>query len=418
MKILHLKAEDFKIFESIDVNLDGKSTIIFGINGTGKSTFLDIINYMFYGLISEINPLQGQSYELFLPEQIHIGKSSFSFSINVNINNKFFVFETDFKKDNTLKYSTSSDKNAEFINYFKNTYFSDKNKNIPILVNYSVNRLVSDIPLNIKDQQFTQISALENAIENKITFNDFFEWYRNREDIENEYKVEDNTYEDISLKCVRTAVNNILGNVSDLRVRRNPLRMLVKKDNKEIRVDLLSDGEKCTLALFGDIARRLALANPNLENPLNGEGIVLIDEIELHMHPTWQMKVLNILKETFPNIQFIITTHSPQVLYNADNSYNILLFENNGEGCNIKNIERLDGFDSNYILEEYMGAKSRNSKINKLFKEVYHLIDDKKYEEAEKQINALKEISGNNYADIITVEGYLKRSKILNDRNK
>ena len=65
LKILHLKAKDFKIFESIDVKLDGKSTIIFGINGTGKSTFLDIINYMFYGLISEINPLQGNPINYF-----------------------------------------------------------------------------------------------------------------------------------------------------------------------------------------------------------------------------------------------------------------------------------------------------------------------------------------------------------------
>lgn len=70
-------------------------------------------------------------------------------------------------------------------------------------------------------------------------------------------------------------------------MKRNPLRMVVNKGSLTISVDLLSDGEKCTLALIGDLARRIALANPNRDNPLDGEGIVLIDEIELHMHPSW-----------------------------------------------------------------------------------------------------------------------------------
>ena len=64
----------------------------------------------------------------------------------------------------------------------------------------------------------------------------------------------------------------------------------------------LSDGEKCTLALFGDIARRLAIANPSLDDPLQGDGVVLIDELELHMHTSWQRKVISMLKKTFPNI--------------------------------------------------------------------------------------------------------------------
>ena len=72
--------------------------------------------------------------------------------------------------------------------------------------------------------------------------------------------------------------------------------------------------KKSLLALVGDIARRLILANPSLENPLYGEGIVLIDEIELHLHPKWQREVINKLREVFPNIQFILTTHSPQVI--------------------------------------------------------------------------------------------------------
>ena len=76
--------------------------------------------------------------------------------------------------------------------------------------------------------------------------------------------------------------------------------------------------------LFHYLARRMALANPGRENPLEGTGVVLIDELELHMHTSWQRKVLGVLKETFPNIQFIITTHSPQILGELDDKYNLV----------------------------------------------------------------------------------------------
>jgi predicted ATP-binding protein involved in virulence len=72
--------------------------------------------------------------------------------------------------------------------------------------------------------------------------------------------------------------------------------------------------EKGFITLIGDIARRLAIANPESKNPLLGEGIILIDEIELHLHPSWQIEIISQLRSTFPNCQFIVTTHSPLVI--------------------------------------------------------------------------------------------------------
>lgn len=126
--------------------------------------------------------------------------------------------------------------------------------------------------------------------------------------------------------------------------------MVVNKGSLTISVDLLSDREKCTLALIGDLARRIALANPNRDNPLDGEGIVLIDEIELHMHPSWQRRVLGFLKRVFPNIQFIVTTHSPQILGEVDDNFNVYnLFLNEKMKAEVKMHSRLDGYDSNMI---------------------------------------------------------------------
>ena len=66
--------------------------------------------------------------------------------------------------------------------------------------------------------------------------------------------------------------------------------------------------------MVGDLARRIAIANPALEDPLAGVGVVLIDEVDLHLHPGWQRHVVSALEETFPNCQFLVSTHSPQIV--------------------------------------------------------------------------------------------------------
>ena len=81
------------------------------------------------------------------------------------------------------------------------------------------------------------------------------------------------------------------------------------------------------IALVGDLARRLVVANPMQEEPLLGTGIVLVDEIELHLHPEWQKSILPRPLQTFPNVQFVVTTHSPLVLAQL----NALLYRSQGE---------------------------------------------------------------------------------------
>ena len=121
-------------------------------------------------------------------------------------------------------------------------------------------------------------------------------------------------FRDPQLKAVRTATERFLPGFSNLKVRRSPLRMVVEKHREELLVNQLSDGEKCTLAMVGDLARRLAVANPHMTNPLAGEAIVLIDEADLHLHPAWQRHLVGALEETFPNCQFFLSTHSPALL--------------------------------------------------------------------------------------------------------
>lgn len=120
----------------------------------------------------------------------------------------------------------------------------------------------------------------------------------------------------IILRAVKSAIINFLPQIQavDVFYTNNDIKLLLRKDDILLDAQQLSQGEKTILTLIGDLARRLTLLNPGMSNPLGGSGIVLIDEIDLHLHPQWQQQIVSKLRSTFPNVQFIISTHSPQVL--------------------------------------------------------------------------------------------------------
>ena len=99
-----------------------------------------------------------------------------------------------------------------------------------------------------------------------------------------------------------------------------------------VRIPLLqlSDGYKCTISLIADIAYRMAILNPQLLDNVVSEtpGIILIDEIDLHLHPSWQRRILNDLTTIFPKVQFIVSTHAPAVISSIKSESLIILKDN------------------------------------------------------------------------------------------
>ena len=399
MRLNKVIIDNFKGFRELTLDLEGKSAVIFGVNGTGKSTLLSAINYCFWLWLNRLKPAQGTAYRSFDAKLVHHGSSKFEICCVVETSDRTHKLARRYTKAHMGKKASSlyqKKEYDEFVDTFRDLYLAEE-ENMPVFVNYGTNRAVLDIPLRIRQKhQFSKLTALERAIENELDFRTFFEWYRNQEDIENEYIREfgEPNYQDKYLKCVRYAIETMLDNVSDLKVKRSPLRMVVKKGEIEIAVDQLSDGEKCTLALFGDLARRVAMANPNRDNPLDGSGIVLIDEVELHMHPSWQRRVLTVLRKVFPNIQFIATTHSAQVLGEVCNDYVVLKLSATAEGeGNIKAVSTY-GKDANWILKYDMDTSERAKPVLMKFKDFYDALDRLDYEEAQKILDNLQEIIG------------------------
>ena len=144
----------------------------------------------------------------------------------------------------------------------------------------------------------------------------------------------------------------------------------------------LSDGYHVYIALVADIARRAVMLNEidGADAPARVEGVVLIDELDLHLHPQWQRVALPRLRRAFPRLQFIVTTHSPQVLSSAENRQVRRLFG----GALQEGPVFVESRDTNAILREYMLTDDRSPEGIDALRKLHDCIDQGRREEAEK----------------------------------
>ncbi len=167
----------------------------------------------------------------------------------------------------------------------------------------------------------------------------------------------------------------------------------------------LSDGQRIVLTLVGDLVRRAATLNPHLADRVIQEtsGVVLIDELDLHLHPKWQRHVAQDLKNTFPNIQFIATTHSPQLIGETPTEEVIPLSD--GEATNPA---QSFGMDSNWILQHVMGVEDRDPSIKRRIDEIERLIGDLNLQAAKNKIVEIRSEIGN-HRDLVRFSAQIDR---------
>jgi predicted ATP-binding protein involved in virulence len=180
-----------------------------------------------------------------------------------------------------------------------------------------------DVPLRRRGfpKAHARFEALEGALTADSRFKSAFVWFYNKENEEQRKQRDLKNFEFQlpELKAVREAIVSVFPGISDPHIILNPLKFVVKKDSETLDIMQLSDGYKTLLSLVIDLAIRMALANPEAKNPLESEAVVLIDEIDLHLHPEWQRRVVGDLLRTFPKTQFLLTTHSPFIIEAVNN---------------------------------------------------------------------------------------------------
>lgn len=405
LSVQHLGLRDFRGLKSLDFDCT-QLNVILGVNGSGKTSILQALAISLSRLSSRI--ATGRSVGLKV-DSLDIRNGAQKLDIRVSLTYAGHSYGTSIRRERVgqaKQFLLQNDLPGFNVlgAILQGALNDDAKTSVPVFAFLPVNRAVLEIPLRIRTRhRFDQVSAYEGAFESKRNFRTFFEWFREREDLENEQRVDRSGFRDPQLNAVRKAIEGLMGGYTELRVRRSPLRMVLRKGREELQVNQLSDGEKTLLATLGEIARRLAIANPDNSNPLSGSGVVMIDEVDLHLHPKWQRIVVQKLPEIFPNIQFFLTTHSP-VIAGSVRPENLFVLSD-GQVCNAEAY----GQDVGLILSEIFDTPRRLESVQAELDELFKLIYDKQAEEAQLKYKDLAKEIGSTDPEVIRARTLLRR---------
>ena len=456
LRLSHYRAFQSAILNKFDPNLN----IFIGNNGSGKTTILDAIHLSLSWLSTSINKSGGngeqiEETDINIYNNAPYATVSSEFELNKNVKARLEVSKS---KDGYTKVKSKLSEVKALGGFYKIANEINPNFNMPLLAYYNVMRSYDVNPRDLKEtynltdsSNTDKFDAYQRSLNGKTDFNSFFRWFKkltdilnsrpnNKEDILSS-KAKDllNEIEKIHTKesekyrsaldlflsmtdsdthhanesdqvntdnfrkqfeVINYVISQFMDGYGNIQIQIEPhLDLLIEKGGRKISVLRLSQGEKTLLALVLDIARRLLVLNPSLEDPLRGNGVVLIDEFDLHLHPLWQKNFAKNLCSTFPNVQFFLTTHSPLVLSEVRYNHVYVIEEDNKQELSISRPGQTYGLTSSQILDEVMNSQdleqiSRSSDVYEKIEEISDLIDEEtkmSLKKAQLLLNALKE---------------------------
>ena len=433
MRIKHLSLANFRGFEQIELKFEDDVTVIAGVNGVGKSAILQAIAILLSHTLREITPSRAKQLLLAdddIRESQHAALASANFLTNgQGIDASFQRTRPDTETEQRARQRLEELKSGQseavdeaedhylrsLLNEARNEIdirFADvrtdqvrtgeldasaraeqrikkdlrSRPNQPFAVFFSASRqLVKDIRTLPKRTPLSISAAFLGALEGKpLDLRHFVHWYRVQERLGGGRRQQ-------LVQALQHVVSGFMDEFQALRVEEKPTpRFVVEKSGVPLVLNQLSDGERGLLTIVFDLTRRLAIANPELGDPISeGKAIVLIDEIELHLHPQWQREVLRRFTETFNNCQFIVTSHSPQVIGEVENRCLRFLLREDDRTISWTPPRSL-GLDSSRVLEELMDVKARNAEIDAALHELFQAINDEEFKAANQRIEALE----------------------------
>lgn len=416
---LHLT--DFRRFRTLDISFDERVTVIIGDNGAGKTSIAEAIAKVFTWFNNNLEKPDVNGRPV-VQTDINVNSSEYSEVTGKFLFDKRNTFETTIGVVSP-GYTGNSPTDVVATKQVASMYkITAKNPSviIPLLAFYSVERSNFTLSQTITEKASgdgvsNRFSDIKTALEGSGKLEDFSKLYIelvNLAEGENTKEVKmlkdqistlqstiDDVYEGETppendaftaklnskkdelknllksmssvkyqqhLDFVNDAIETLVPEVRNLEVDRSSgkPRLLVENFGNKVNITQLSQGQKMLVALTGDLARRLVTLNPLSANPLHGHGIVVIDEIELHLHPKWQQEILIGLQATFPNLQFIVTTHSPQVLSTVDNKcIRQMSLDDSGQPTVITPTFQTKGVTSADILARIMETNSVPEKL-------------------------------------------------------
>ncbi len=412
MRISELTIRNYRVYvDPPPFKFADRFTVVAGINGRGKTALLDGLAFLCSRLLPHVSTARS-GYRRINPSDVHIGTMSAELGMSVNCAGIPIAYKVTYDKRNRKNEATKlpAAVKREARKAYGDAFRTDDAA--PLAVYYTTDRAGYRMPKKLPIAMPRGPSAAySGALFNRtVNFRDFMARYRSAVTVERTERRNNPDYlGDRAVAAISGALTTFLGGFANLRIQEEPPRLLVDKDGETLDLSQLSDGERSFLAMTCDLGRRLALANPRLENPLYGSGVVLIDELELHLHPKWQRQIIHKLTATFPRCQFIATTHSPQVVASVEPDQ-VLLLAPGG----VIHPDRSLGMDSNWILRHLMEADDRPEDAMAAIQSVENLIAKGTFEEAHTAISEAKK-NGLDLPEWSVLEARIARLEILSE---
>lgn len=430
MRIDKIEIENFKLFDKVEFNFNAHFNLIIGINGSGKSSLLRALAVALGGWANayikddnNLRPIEkNEIREIQKDGRFDKTKDTLIKTygearvINRYSNDRKANVEwTRRRKENqdtslsgSIQYENPAD--GTFSTWYSlnfNTLGSDilnyvdkgRTFDLPLIAVYECDRLwLAKNQLNIEASakaQYSRFDPYVDCFHTGASHQAIGEWLLKHELASLQLKEETPV-----LLSIKNAVRDALENCTDISFDFEEGRVIVDFEDKSIPFEHLSDGQRTILGLFCDIARRAAILNPHFggEASEKTSGVVLIDELDLHLHPKWQMKIIGDLQKVFPNIQFICTTHSPILLRSIEKEKIIILEDGKQSQSEIFS----KGRDINSILYDFMGVPKRTQEYEDKVDNLFGFLDDENIEKAEELLVELKKDYGER--DTIVIE--------------
>jgi predicted ATP-binding protein involved in virulence len=403
MNVTRLTLTNLRAIRTAPFTFQPGFNLIIGVNGVGKTSVLDALAISLSAITRHINRIR-TSVEGFTPDDIRIGSEALTVECGFALHGHEYTYLIHKPRAGSVPQKRkagqpreqvhATPERAEYIGTLPKPVEGSIREGRPLAVLFSTRRAVpSDRSPSKSVSAGGVAAAFGDAFANReLRLGEFASWMH----VQQVLKADSPTSRRV-LKAFEETVRRFLPDYKNLRAEghKKPTLMIDRGDTS-LEVRQLSDGERGTLAMVLDLTRRLAQANPGLANPTaSAEAIVLIDEIDLHLHPQWQRKVVGNLTAAFPKCQFIATTHSPQVIGEVEHERIQII-----TAGHVYKPTHSFGVDASRVLEEVMDSPPRAEEVQALLVELSQLIGAKKYKAARELTGRLSSRVGENDAEV------------------
>jgi len=410
MNVTRLKLANLRAITSMEFKFQPGCNLIVGVNGVGKTSVLDALAVCLSPVLIDVNRVKGifKSFEL---EDIRAGSEAMTLECGFDIGGQEFNYLIHKPRMSSVPQRKKAGmprqqvhvtpERAEYIGRRPKPFTGKERDSCPMALLFSTRRAVpSDRSPGRQVAAGGSSAALADAFaDRELRLGDFASWMRVQQTLKAERPAAGH-----ALVAFEEAVRRFLPDYKNLHLSSavRP-RLMIDRGKTSLEVRQLSDGERGILAMVLDLTRRLAQANPRMRDPAaTAEAVVLIDEIDLHLHPQWQREVLQNLTAAFPKCQFIATTHSPQVI--GEIQHDRIQIMADGK---VYPPSHSYGVDSSRVLEEIMGSRRRALPVDDLVHKISEAVRAKNFKSAQEHLEVLTAQVGEDDPEVTRARGLI-----------